>query len=159
MVSSSNCWQQLVVYSSVFTSNPQCPSSQMWFPITDASLTFYDFGTSRNRLVHINKIKHVPLWTWKLRDPSFPTNIPLEAVVCWSLDGCRELGDGRRTPARTACRHPVSKERKALCALLVSLTLWTYHTWSLCWTLRFLDLQSVRTHIRYFFTSSLSSPY
>lgn len=113
----------------------------MWFPITDASLTFYDFGTSRNRLVHINKIKHVPLWTWKLRDPSFPTNIPLEAVVCWSLDGCRELGDGRRTPARTACRHPVSKERKALCALLVSLTLWTYHTWSLCWTLRFLDLQ------------------
>ena len=83
----------------------------MWFATTDASLNFYDFGTSRNRLVHINMIKHVPLWTQKLQDPSFPINISLEAVVCWSLDGCKELGDGRRTPARTACRHPVSKVR------------------------------------------------
>ena len=117
MVSSSNFWQQLVVYSSVFTGNPQRLSSQMWFPTTDASLNFYDFGTSGNRLVHINKIKHVPLWTRKLWDPSFPTNIPLEAVVCWSLDGCRELGDGRRTPARTACRHPSPRRGSPLCSL------------------------------------------
>lgn len=67
-----------------------------------------------------------------------------------------ELGDSR-TPARSM-QTSISKVTGRPSVLSVSLTLWTYHTWSLCWTLRFLDLPSVQTHIRYFFIASFSSP-